>query len=228
MHKAQLTVCFLVFVFLLSCSLSLVRLPPPSQIERIEGYASLRIKGEQGTARSKFSFLFQLPNQGRIDVSNILGKILYQIIIDEREAFFLIPSKRVYWKGEEEEIIDRFLGFRLNLNELASLLSGQWSGAGMNFGEENWRKSWILEKDEQGRIIRGQRQDLWFEVKKYFKNTSVARLLTFQHPLSSGRLKIVTINFNQPLKKEAFSHEFLKNCERKTWAQIEEMLNDKN
>lgn len=219
--------CFLAFAFLIRCSLSQLRLPPlPSQIERIEGYASLRVKGEQGTTRSKFSFLFQLPSQGRIDVSNVLGKTLYQIIIDEREAFFLVPSKKVYWQGEEEEIIQRFLGFRLNFKELVNLISGQWNGAGRDFWKKNWHEGWILEKDPIGRIIRGQREDLGFEVREFFKNTSVVRFLTFQHPLSSGRLKILTINFNQPLKKEAFSQAFLKSYGRKTWAEIEEILND--
>lgn len=229
MRKGCIVGCFFVFIFFINCSLSQLRIPPlPSQIERIEGYASLRVRGEQGTARSKFSFLFQFPNQGRIEVSNVFGKTLYQIIIEKRGAFFLIPSKKVYWEGEEEEIIDIFLGFRLNFNELVSLLSGQWSGEGMDLREENWHEGWILEKDALGRIIRGRREELRFEVKDFFKNTSVVCFLTFQHPLSSGRLKILTINFNQLLRKEAFSLAFLKDYERKTWAEIEEILNEKN
>jgi len=56
----------------------------------------------------------------------------------------------------------------------------------------------------------------------------VVRLLTFRHPLSSGRLKILTINFNQPIKRGVFSFEHLKKYEKKTWAEIEEMLNEKN
>lgn len=229
MHKARLAGCFLGLIFFISCSLSRLNLPPlPSRIKRIEGYASLKVKGEERAARSKFSFLFQLPNQGRIDVSSVLGKTLYQIIIDRKNAFFLIPSKKVYWQGEEEEIIYRFLGFRLNLNELISLLSGQWSGEGRDLEEGDWRKGWILDKDEQGRIIRGQREELGFEVKEFFKNTSVVRLLTFQHPLSNGRLKVLAINFNQPLKRGVFSLAFLKNYKPKTWAEIEDILNDKN
>lgn len=228
MYK-HLAGCFLLFIFLISCTISRWRPPPlPSRIDRIEGFASLRVKGEQGTAKSKFSFLFQLPNQGRIDVTTVLGKTLYQIIVDEEEAFLLIPSKKVFWQGEEEEIIDKFLGFRLNLDELVSLLSGQWSGPRWDFKEEDWLKEWILERDTQGRIVRGKKGGLFFEVKEFFKNTSVIRLLTFYHPLSSGHLKILTIDFNQPLKAGVFSHRFLDRYERKTWAEIEEMLNEKN
>ena len=91
-----------------------------------------------------------------------------------------------------------------------------------------WREGWILDKDEQGRIIRGQREELRFEVKEFFKNTSVVRLLTFKHPLNNGRLKVLAINFNQPLKRDVFSLAFLKNYKPKTWAEIEDILNDKN
>lgn len=229
MHKLRLVGCFLGLIFLLSCSLSQWAPPPlPSRIERIEGHVSLRVKGEGGEAKSKFSFLFQLPNRGRIDVSAVLGKTLYQIFVDEKEAFLVIPSKRVYWQGEEEEIIDRFFGFRLSLDELVSLLSGQWSKSRRDFGEEGWLKEWIFENDEQGRIVRGNKEDLVFEVKDFFKDSSVVRLLTFRHPLSSGSLKILTINFNQPIKRGVFSFEHLKKYEKKTWAEIEEMLNEKN
>lgn len=67
-------IVFLAVFFLVYCRPSpVILLPLPSEIERIEGYASLRISGDQGSSRSKFSFLFQLPHQGRIEVSNILG-----------------------------------------------------------------------------------------------------------------------------------------------------------
>ena len=113
---------------LICCRPSGVLLQPvPVNIDRIEGHASLKISGEQGSARSKFAFLFQLPHQGRIEVSDfLLGRTLYQIIIDGERAVFLIPSKRVYWEGGEEEIIDYFLGFRLSLDEMISLIKGKW------------------------------------------------------------------------------------------------------
>ncbi len=212
-------------LFLLSCTIPQVRIsPPPAQIERIEGYASLKIESGQETARSKFSFLFQLPDRGRIDVSSFLGKTAYQIIINDRTAFLLIPSKRVYWQGEEEEIVEKILGFRLNFDELVSMMTGQWEE-----GEDKpWQRDWILEQDELGRIRAGQRRELGFEVQEFFQYTSVVRLLTFEHPPNKGRLKILAINFNQPLKEGVFSQEFLKRYEQKTWAEIEEMLNEKN
>lgn len=224
MYKPRLVGSFLALLLLISCSFSRWTPPPlPSRIERLEGYASLRVRGESGSAKSKFSFLFQLPHQGRIDVTSVLGKTIYQIFIDKRRAFLVIPSKKVYWQGQEEEIIDKFFGFRLGLEDLVSLFSGQWKKS-----EREPEEGWILEKDGQGRIVRGFKEDLIFVVEEFFKNSSVIRRLTFRHPLSSGQLKILAINFNQPLKGGVFVLIFLNKYERKTWAEIEEMLDEKN
>jgi len=212
-------------LFHFSCTIPQTRIsPPPPQIERIEGYASLRIESGDESARSKFSFLFQLPDRGRIDVSSFLGKTVYQIVIDNQTAFLLIPSKKVYWQGKEEEIVEKILGFRLNLDELISLMTGEWKVA----EEKPWQRGWILEQDEGGRIQAGQRVELGFEVIEFFPNTSVVRLLTFEHPLNRGRLKILAINFNQPLKEGVFSRQFLNRYQKKSWAEIEEMLDEKN
>ena len=215
-------VVFLVILFLAYCRPSpVIFLPLPSEIERIEGYASLRISRDQGSSRSKFSFLFQLPHQGRIEVSNILGRTLYQIIVAEDKAVFIVPSKRVYWQGEEEEIIRYFLGFRLNLYEMINLLSGKWEG-------EERNESWSFEKDERGRIMAGQRGEFQFEVKEFLADTPFARILIFQHPLNRGFLKILRININQPLKKGVFSLSVLGKYERKSWIEIEKILANEN
>ncbi|MFP4081335.1 MAG: hypothetical protein ACLFVG_01110 [Candidatus Aminicenantes bacterium] len=214
-------------LFLLCCRIPSTRIsPPPAQIEGMEGYASLKLKGEQGSTRSRFSFLFQFPGQARIDVSDVLGRTLYQIMIGDNQAFLFIPSKKVYWQGEEGDIIHRFLGFRLNFDELVSLLSGQWGEE--DFGIEDWKREWILQKDNQGRVVRGMRRDLGFEVIEFFPDTSVVRILDFHHPLTRGRLKVLSIGFNPPLKKGFFSYDFLRDYQRKSWAEIEDMLNEKN
>ena len=219
----------LALFFLVYCRPSpVILLPLPSKIERIEGYASLRITGDQGSSRSKFSFSFQLPRQGRIEVSNILGRTLYQIIVAEDEAAFIVPSKRVYWQGEEEEIIQYFLGFRLNLYEMINLLSGKWESKVMEDEAEESKESWSFAKDEKGRIQAGKRDEFRFEVQEFFADTPFARLLIFQHPLNYGRLKILRINLNRPLKKRAFSLSVLGRYERKSWAEIERILANEN
>ena len=209
--------------FLLSCGSSKLLLTPiPPQIDSMEGYASLRLKNEEGSAKSKFSFLFHLPSKGRIESSDFLGRTLYHIIINDEGAFFAVPSKKVFWQGTEEEIVYRFLGFRLNLDEMISLMNGQW-----NWSDREDRArldEWIFEQDKQGRVVIGRREDLWFYVEEFIVNTPLARTIIFKHPLNDGRVKILNIGFNKPIKEGAFSTSFLDAYQRKTWVEIEALL----
>ena len=215
-------IIFIVQIFLVSCWPARVSLPPlPEKIERIEGYASIKITGEKGSTRSKVSFLLQLPHKGRIEIFGFLGKTICQIYIVDESSLFVIPSKKVYWQGDEEEVIYKFLGFRLNLYEMISLLSGKWEG-------EDGRDLWDLERDGENRIIAGQREDLRFEVREFFLNAPIARQLVFEHPLNSGRLNILDMVFNRIIKKGAFSLAFLKKYEQKSWAEIEKILSDED
>ena len=204
--------------------------PVPANIERLEGHASLKISGDQGSARSKFTFLFHLPHQGRIEVSDfLLGRTLYQIIVDRERAVFLVPSKKVYWEGEEEEIIDYFLGFRLSLNEMINLIQGKWEEEVRGAGREKSTESWNLKRDERGRVLAGTRGSLHFEVKEFLSGSHIPRILIFQHPLNSGRLKIIRVGLNRPAKKkEAFSLSFLADYRRVSWEEIEKILADEN
>ncbi len=182
------------------------------------------ISGEQGTARSKFSFLFQLPDLGRIDVSGALGSVVYRIFISEGEAYFVVPSRKVYWQGQEEEIIDKFMGFRLNLAEMINLLSGNWKKEDARQKED--LESWVFSRDQKGRIVFGQRDELRFEVKEFIGETPFARRLIFEHPLSTGQVKILSLSLNRPIKENVFSKKFVDTYQPKTWAEIQEMLND--
>jgi len=214
--------CF-VIAALACCQSQPISLSPlPSRVERIEGHAALVVTGDQGTARSKFSFLFHLPNWGRIDVFGTLGRILYRIIILDEEAYFVVPQKKVYWKGQEEEIIDKFLGFRLNLTEMINLLSGNWDQSGVI--QKKDLKDWSFVKDREGRIISGQREDLWFKVEEFIGNTPFAHRIIFNHPLSSGQVKVLSIDLNRPIKENVFSKKFIKLYQPKTWAEIQELL----
>ena len=215
----------IIFTFLSACQparLSLAPLPP--RIESIEGHASLRISGNHGSSRSKFAFVFQLPDRARIEVSGALGRVFYRIVIVEGEAYFVVPSKRVYWQGQEEQIIDKFLGFRLNLSEMINLLSGKWKNEGAEI--EAVTQGWSLDKDQEGRIISGQRGDLWFEITQFIDNTPFAHRLVFEHPLSSGELRILSIGLNKPINDKVFSQQFLERYAPKTWEEIQELIGD--
>ncbi|UCE42441.1 MAG: hypothetical protein JSV17_05640 [Candidatus Aminicenantes bacterium] len=224
MRKAQTFVICFVLAVLACCQPPPLSLSPiPSQIDRMEGHASLVISGDQGTARSKFSFLFELPDRGRIDVTGALGRVLYRIVIHEGEAYFVVPSKKVYWKGQEEEIIDKFMGFRLSLTEMINLLSGNWRELEMLHNEG--LRDWSFAEDQDGRIISGQREDLWFSVEEFIGDTPFARRLRFKHPESTGQVKVLSVDLNRPIKPNVFSTKFIEKYQPKTWAEIQELLN---
>lgn len=206
---------------LLQCSAPPVLLTPiPRQIVSMEGYASLRYEGAQGSAQTKFSFLIVSPDRGRIDASDFLGRSIYQVLITEGQAYFILPSKKVYWKAEEQEIVFRFMGFHLSLVEMASLLSGRWPET----SQGNPLFEWVLERDEQNRVVRGNRGDLQFFVEEFIPGTEIAHAISFSHPLNEGRLKIRNIGFNQALNEKAFSTGFIQRYEKKTWEEIQKLF----
>jgi hypothetical protein len=210
--------CF-VLLFLSHCSTAPVLLTPvPPKIESMEGYASLSYDGAQGSAKTKFSFLFVIPDRGRIDASDFLGRAIYQVIITDHLAYFVLPSKKVYWRAEEQEIVFRFMGFHLNLEEMASLLSGHWSKEGSP------HSGWVLERDKQNRVVRGSRGELRFYVEAFVADTAIARSIHFSHPLNEGRIKIRNIGFNQPLNERAFTTGFIQRYEEKTWEEIQKLF----
>ncbi|MBN1223386.1 MAG: hypothetical protein JXB23_09055 [Candidatus Aminicenantes bacterium] len=223
MKSAKLIGMCLILIIVSSCMPSKLLLTPiPPKIETMEGYASLRIKGEEGATRSKFSFLFSLPSRGKIEVSDFLGRSLNQIMINEEGAYFIVPSKKVFWQGSEEEIVYRFLGFRLNLKEMISLLNNEWE-----WGDEEEASrlvEWVFERDKQGRIVIGRRGELWFYVQEFIVNTSLARTITFRHPLHEGSIRILNIAFNRPVNQETFATTLLRHYQQKTWDEIEELL----
>ncbi len=223
MRKAQVIGICLLTAGLTSCQPSALSLSPlPARIERIEGHASLMVSTNEETARSKFSFLFNLPSQGRIEVTGALGSVLYRILIDGGEAYFIVPSKRVYWQGQEEEIIYEFLGFRLNLAEMISLFSGDWEKKSPDLEED--LEGWTFVRDQKNRIKSGQRGSLWFEIEEFIDETPFACRVVFKHSMSSGQLRVLGIGLNRPVRESVFAKKFLEKYEPKTWAEIREMI----
>lgn len=223
MRQARFLGICLLLILLGSCRSSKVLFsPPPSSVQSIEGYASLRIQGDQGSYRSKFSFLFQLPDQGKIVVFDPLGRTVYQIVVIDDHSYLVVPSRKAYWEGDEEEIIDNFLGFRLSLKEMIFLLSGNKEE--MSGQNKLDLEDWFFIKDDSGRIKEAAKRNLRIMMDEFFENTPYARVLIFDHPMNAGRLKILRMAFNQPYDTEVFSTEFLARFERKTLEEIQEMM----
>jgi len=207
--------------FYLICCLPLrIRLSnAPSEIKSLEGHASCRLQTEETVDKVRFSFLFDLPDRARIDVSDLLGRTIYQIYIMKEGAFLIIPSKKIFWQGEEKEIVDVLLGFPLSLQEMLAIFLGKW---------EKELSGWALEKDQQHRISAGKRENLSFRILKYLPESSVAQEIQFVHPLSKSHVKIIQVDFNLPLKAGVFSISFLGKYEKKTWNGIQKILNDED
>lgn len=212
-------------LFLSNCRpASIILSPLPHHIESVEGYASIKITGEENHTRARFSFILDSSRKGKIQVSNVMGKTLFQILIDKNQSFFVLPSKRAYWRGKEKEIMSKFLGFEMSLLELESFLTGRWERRMKKNSTSKEIKKWKLFTDEQGRAVRGEKGNLCFEVKEFLNDTSIARIFYFYYYKNEYRLKIIQIDFNQPVKKDVFSLDYLKGYEQKSWAELEKLI----
>ncbi len=207
--------------WLISCHLGKPRFSPlPPQVVSIEGYASLRLTRGGETAKSRFSFIFVLPDKGRIEAYDPLGRTISILFLDMEEGFLVLPSKRVYWRTGREDALAKLFGFDLSPKEITDMLSGK--------AEE--MNGWDLERDGQGRIVRGRRDLLRFEVRQFFGQSVLPQLLALSRGGEKGSLKIIRLSFNQPLKSAAFELSFLQDEAYKpsTWEEIEKWLRDES
>jgi hypothetical protein len=199
--------------------------PRPAELRELEGYASLKITINEQTAKSKFSFNVALPLQARLQVLDMLNRPLYELIVEGDASYFVLSSKRAYWQGTTDEVFEKFLGFRLSLREMAGLLSGGWGGGRE---EEPILEGWAFEKDEQGRVVSGEKQDFQFRVREFDAGSRVPRQLTFKSLQSEGRLSLFSIQFNKPLKSGLFSPAALKGFALVSWEEIERILKNED
>lgn len=154
----------------------------------------------------------------------MLGRTTFLIYIKEEDAYFVLPSKKVFWRGEKQEVIRKFLGFRVDPQEIVYLLSGEWESSLEEDSNVGRREDWMLERDSQNRVVSGDRADLHFEVKEFFAGSESPHIILFESLRNTGRLSVLSINFNQRVKEETFALSFLKDFTSKTWEEIAEML----
>lgn len=210
-------------LLILSCGPSRLRVSSiPEDITSLEGYAALRITADAGVSRTKFSFVFSPPHNGRIEVSDFFGRSLYQILVLQGQSYFVVPSKKIYWPSREEEIIEKFLGFRLNLSEAVRFLSGRWRVSSL----PGTLADWTLQRDEKGRVVAGQRGDLFFTIEEFTDNSRQMKSLRFTHYLSRGRLKILQLKYNPPVRPGVFSDAFLGDYTETTWEHIRRLIDN--
>jgi len=210
--------------FGLSCRPAQLRLGPGMRLESLEGYAFLKISGDRASAKSKFSFVIQLPDKGRIDVFDALGRSLFSLISEGTEAYFVAIPKKAYWRGSQHEILEEFLGFDLSLEEMAGLLSGRW-GQGPAADGRAFR-GWAWTRDAGGRVVAGESGGLRLEVKDFFVGGAQPHTVLFKSAHNSGSIKIYEVKFNVPPKAGPFRLWCLADFRETTREAMERLLGD--
>ena len=219
MKRSGPALLLLAAVALFSCLPSRPAIAPlPPTVESIEGFATFRLAREGETAKSKLSFLFRLPGQGRIEVLDPFGRTASILFLDNDVAYLVLPGRRAYWKSGREEVMSRLLGFALGTEDLVQILTGR----------ADRLSGWNLEKDSEGRVVRGQREDLSFEIRQFFEPGPLPWLLILSRAEDKGSLRVLRMNFNQPLKENAFHYFFLDDGGYRPadWTEVERWLKE--
>jgi len=216
----------LIALVLVSCAKRLpVLIPPATGIEAIAGFGSVSVRGEETEVKGKFAFLFRKPGWGRVEAFDPLGRTIYYMIFAGDDAYLVVPQKKVYAQDRPEAMVGRFLGFSLRPDEILALLGGQWAGERIR-GETGTGGLWTLARDGNGRVVRGERDGLAFEVSEFFPGAGVPRTILFSRPRTSGRMNVLSLRFNPPPRPEAFETSFLKTFSQRSWEEIQEIARD--
>jgi len=222
--RVFIVACFVLVALQACVSGPPVLSPPPTQIDALDGYGSLSLRRESGSVKTRFSFCFILPGTGRIEALDVFGRTLAILIFKEGDSWLALPSRHAYWTGPEVELMEKFLGFGLKAGELARLLCGRWTGPGAPDGAGGW----ALDRDARGRVLGGEKDGFRFDVGEFFSGASVPRTVAFSRAGSSGRIRVLKIQFNSPPRSDLFGPSVLKGLEPKTWPEIEDLLQDED
>jgi len=190
--------------------------PLPATVKSIEGYASLRLTREGKTAKSRLSFVFFVPDRGRVEVIDPLGRTASLLFLVDDQAYLVLPGKRAYWRSDRDEVMSRLLGFALSPADLTDILTGR----------ADRLADWALEMDGRGRVNRGRQGALLFKIRQFFEPGPLPQLIVFSSEEAKGSLRILRLNFNQSLQADAFRLFFLEDeaYRSTTWDEVERWL----
>jgi hypothetical protein len=213
----------LIALVLASCAKQApVLIPPATGVEAVAGFGSASVRGEEAEVKGQFAFLFRRPGWGRVEAFDPLGRTIYYMIFAGGDAYLVVPQKKVYAQDRPEAMIGRFLGFSLRPDEIVEILGGAWAGGGTQ-GGPGPGGAWTLSRDGSGRVVRGEKDGLVFEVPEFFPGAGVPRTILFSRPGTSGRMKVLSLRFNPAPRPEAFDTSFLKTFARRSWEEIQEI-----
>ena len=171
--------------------------PVPPEVRSIEGYGSLKVLQTGGSVRSRFSFIIEAGRRGKVEILDALNRTAAEIFLLPDEAYFVLRADKIYWKAGPDEVIEKFLGVRLDLAEVTGLLCGRWSGG---------------------------REGLRLEVRETFSGGRVPRRVEFESPASAGTLTLLAVTFNAPAPEGSFALDFLSTHAARTWDEVERIL----
>jgi hypothetical protein len=195
--------------------------PPASGVEAVAGFAAASVRGETADIKGKFAFLFRRPGLGRVEAFDPLGRTVYYMIFAGETAYIVVPRRKVYAEDRPETMVARFLGFALGPGEVLELLSGRWEGR-----DAGTSGAWALRRDTQDRVVGGEREGVVFDVSQFFPGGGVPRTVVFSRPGTSGRVNILSLEFNPAPRPGAFETPFLRTFERKSPEDILEIKDD--
>lgn len=193
--------------------------PPAGGVEAVEGFGSAAVSGPAAAIKGKFGFVFRRPGRGRIEAVDLLGRTIFIVVFRDDRAWFVLPDRKIYAEDGAAVMMERFLGVALRPDEALELLSGAW-GAAATAADA----AWAVERDDQGRAVRGVRGEFSLAVRAFFPGAGVPREIAIEGPGVTGRVKVLKLGFNPAERPEAFATPFIGVFAAKTWDEILELL----
>ncbi len=196
--------------------------PPAGGAEAVEGFGSAAVSGAAAAIKGKFGFVFRRPGRGRIEAVDPLGRTVFVVVFRDDRAWFVLPDRKIYAEDGAAVMMERFLGVALRPDEALELLSGAWGAAAAPDTAAD--AAWTVERDDQGRPVRGVRGEFSLAVRTFFPGAGVPREIAVEGPGVTGRVKVLKLGFNPAERPEAFATPFVGVFAAKTWDEILELL----
>lgn len=196
--RAPVSGLFVALVLAASCRPSRLQIiPVPPEVRTIEGYGTVKIVRGGESGRSRFSFILEAGRRGKAEILDAFNRPAAEIFLAPGEAYFVLRGENAYWKAAPEDVIEKFLGVRLGLDDVTGLLCGRKPAgpAGLDF-----------------------------RVREAFPGGSVPRRIEFSGPGSEGTITILTLSFNTRVTESVFALDFLSTHTSRTWAEMERIL----
>jgi hypothetical protein len=170
--------------------------PVPPEVDSIQGYGAVKIVRAGESGRTRFSFVLETGRRGKLEVLDALNRTAAEIFLAPKEAVLVLRGDKVYWRAAPEDVIERFIGVRLGLDDVTGLLRGRPPAeAGIDF-----------------------------EIRETFPGGSAPRRIEFTGITASGTITILALSFNIPAADSVFSLDFLAAFSARTWDEIERIL----